>query len=149
MFDELVNQIPQREPDLKIGPFQLWVSGYTYINQRGQGDFARLATPSLLVTKDIIVFSSKSDTPIFTFRQFLNDLLNLYENIADKAPVEFASDDSEFSLSLVSNDPGQIKMGIKYNSWSRDWCLEFEEIIDQSYLPKIINDIKIILAKEY
>ncbi|MDP9047843.1 MAG: hypothetical protein M3N14_06885, partial [Bacteroidota bacterium] len=145
----LTHQLPQREPDLKIGPFQLWVSGFNDINQKGQGDFAYLSTPSLLVTKDIIVFSANSDTPVFTFKQFLNDLLKLYENIADKHLVEFASDDSEFRLSLTNNESGQIKISINYNSWSDDRCLEFDEIIDQSYLPKIITDLKIILTKQY
>ena len=147
MFNKLIHQLPEREPDLKIGPFQLWVSGYSY-NQKGQGDFAYLSTPSLLISEDVIVFSAKSDTSVFTFKQFLNDLLDLYTNISITREVEFASDGSEFRVGLT-NDLGQISIDIKYYSWSHAGRLEFGERIDQSYLPKIINDLKLILAKKY
>jgi hypothetical protein len=148
MFDVFLNQIPKDEPQLKIGPLLLWVSGYAYINQKGQGDFAYMRTPTLLISDNIIVFSEKSDTPIFGFKQLLKDLLTMYENITVKQVVEFASDNSEFSLTLT-NDLGQIRIDIKYYSWLHNGTLEFGDNIDQSYLPKIISDLKLILAKNY
>ncbi len=148
MFDEFRNRMPTDEPDLKIGRFLLWVSGYTAINQKSQGDFAYLRTPTLLVADNIIVFSELSDTPIFGFKKFLEELLSMYENISVKQVIEFSSDNSEFSLKLT-NDLGQIRIDIKYYSWLHNGALEFEEHIDQSYLPKIINDLKIILTRHY
>jgi hypothetical protein len=149
MFDEFRNRIPTDEPDLKIGPFLLWVSGYTYINQKSQGDFAYLRTPTLLVSDNIVAFSELSDTPIFDFKKLLSDLLSMYENITIKQVIEFASNESEFRLKLTNNDLGQIRIDIEYYSWLQNGSLEFEEHIDQSYLPKIINDLKVILAKDH
>ena len=149
MFDDFRNRIPTDEPDLKIGRLLLWVSGYAYVNQKSQGDFAYLRTPTLLVADNIIVFSELSDTPIFGFKKFLEELLSMYENISVKQIIEFSSDNSEFSLKLTNNDLGQIRSDIRYYSWLHDGSLDFEENIDQSYLPKIINDLKRILAKDH
>ena len=89
MFDKLLNRIPKAEPDLKVGSLQLWVSGYAYENQIGQGDFAYLRTPALLITDNAIVFSENSDTPVFDFKKFLSDLSTMYENIKIEHVVEF------------------------------------------------------------
>ncbi|MDP9077883.1 MAG: hypothetical protein M3O71_10700 [Bacteroidota bacterium] len=146
MFKKLQNQIPNTEPDLQIGPLSLWVSGYTYINQAGQGDLAYLKTPILLETENVAVFSGMSETPVFCIREVLNGLVTMYETISIKQIVKFESNDSEFSLEL-KNDFGQIKLFIEYNSWVHSGSLEFEDKIDQSYLPKIIRDLEKIIER--
>jgi hypothetical protein len=148
MLNKLLNRIPIDEPALKIGPLQIWVNGYTYENQHDQGDFAYLSTPTLLIADNFVVFSENSQTPVFTFKQFLKDLTNMYQSISVASVVELASRDSEFKLTL-HNNLGQIKANVNYQDWSNDGSFEFEEMIDQSYLPKIINEVKSILAKEY
>jgi hypothetical protein len=146
MFIEIQNRIPESEPDLKIGPLSLWISGYTTVNQKEQGDWAYLQTPTLLNTGNIAIFSYMSDTPIFGFKAFLNGLILMYDTISKSQIVEFASDNSEFHLKLT-NDLGQIKIDITYYAWAHNGSLEFEDRIDQSYLPKIIKDLKKILGK--
>jgi hypothetical protein len=144
MFIEIKNRIPEDEPDLKIGPLSLWISGYTTVNQKEQGDWAYLQTPALLNMENIAIFSEGSDTPIFGFKAFLNGLIVMYDTISKNQIVEFASDNSEFHLKLT-NDLGQIKIDITYYAWAHKGSLEFEDRIDQSYLPKIIMDLKKIL----
>jgi hypothetical protein len=146
MFDKLQNRIPEGEPDLEIGPLSVWVPGYTYVNQVNQGDYAYLATPTLLETENIILFSAGSETPVFTFKKFLTDITVMYDRISIKQMAEFSSHDSEFSLKLT-NDLGQIAIAIEYHGWSVDGKCEFKDKIDQSYLPKIIKELKQILAK--
>ena len=146
MFIEIKNRIPEREPDLKIGPLSLWISGYTTVNQKEKGDWAYLQTPVLLNMESIAIFSEGSDTPIFGFKAFLNGLILMYDTISKNQIVEFASDNSEFHLKLT-NDLGQIKIEIIYYSLAHNGSLEFEDRIDQSYLPKIIRDLKTILKK--
>jgi hypothetical protein len=147
MFNELQRQIPEGEPDLKIGPLSLWISGYTYINQTDQGHMAYLKTPTLLDTENIIVFSGMSETPVFCIKDFLENLALMYGAISVEQVVEFASNDSEFSVKLTNNNLGQIKVDITYYAWHQSGSLQFESRIDQSYLPRIISDLKKILAK--
>ncbi len=146
MFIEIQNRIPESEPDLKIGPLSLWISGYTTVDQKEQGDWTYLQTPTLLNAGNIAIFSGMSDTPLFDLRKFLKDLIGMYEKINIDQTVELASCESEFHLKLTNN-LGQIKIDIKYFSWSQNGSLEFEDRIDQSYLPKIIMDLKKILEK--
>lgn len=87
-----------------------------------------------------------SDTPLFDLKKFLKDLIGMYEKINIEQTVELASYESEFHLKLINN-LGQIKIDIKYSSWLQNGSLEFEDRIDQSYLPKIIRDLKKILEK--
>jgi len=148
MFSKLQHCIPDREPDLMIGPLLLWVTGYTAINQIGQGDWAYLKTPTLLDTKNVIVFSENSETPVFVFREFLKGVNEMYETISNEQMVELASSDSQFSLKLENNNSGGIAISIEYNSWSsQNGSLELDDVIDQSYLPKIILDLKKIIEK--
>jgi len=146
MFKNLQNQIPNIEPALQIGPLLLWVSGYTFINQIGQGDLAYLQTPILLDTENMAIFSGMSQTPVFCIRKLLNELVIMYETIGNKQLVKFESGDSEFSLELENNF-GQIGLTIKYYSWLHSGSLEFEDEIDQSYLPKIIRDLGKIIER--
>jgi hypothetical protein len=77
----------------------------------------------------------------------LKDLHTMYDNIKVEQVVELASCDSEFGLKLTSDGLVQIRIDIVYNTWGSNGNLKFEHKIDQSYLPKIIYDLKIILAK--
>jgi hypothetical protein len=147
MLNALLSQIPKEEPDLKIGSLGLWVSGYTAENQMEQGDLAYLTTPTLLVTAEVAIFSSKSDTSLFDFRNFLNDIKKMYANISDRHVVEFSSRESEFSLTLTNNDLGHIIIDINYYAWTHDCQLEFEDVIDQTYLPSIIGSLEVILNR--
>jgi len=150
MFDAILSRIPNDEPDLKIGALSIWVIGYTYINQKGQGDNTYLNTPTLLITEDMVIFSKRSDTAIFNFKRFLKDLLFAYENVAIAHVFEFASDNSQFHIKLTSGGFGQIRVNIKYYQWGHhNGSLDFEETIDQSYLPKMMNEVRSILTKEY
>ena len=146
MFEKLQSRIPPGEPDLKIGRLSLWVPGYTWINQVNQGDYAYLKTPTLLEAENIIFFSAGSETPGFTFKKFLTDITVMYDTISIEQVAELASDESEFSLKLT-NDLGQIAIDIEYRGWSLDGRFEFKDKIDQSYLPEIIKDLKLIIAK--
>jgi hypothetical protein len=147
MFNELLNRIPKDEPDLKIGSLFLWVSGYNDPNQMNQGDLAYLNTPTLLVAEDTVVFSKTSDTPVFILKEFLKDIVKMYENISVSHVAEFSSHESEFSLRLTSNDLGHIKINVAYNAWTHDGRFEFEETLDQSYLPSIIASLKTVIQK--
>ncbi len=57
MLHELQNSVSSGEPDLQIGSLFFWISGYTNINQIDQGDMAYLKNPTLLKTKNVIIFS--------------------------------------------------------------------------------------------
>ncbi|MFI5138484.1 MAG: hypothetical protein ACHQIM_11720 [Sphingobacteriales bacterium] len=146
MFIEIKNRIPENKPELKIGPLSLWIAGYTTVDQKENGDFAYLKTPALLDTESVIIFSNRSDTPLFCFKAFLNDLMVMYDTISKDQTVKFASDGSEFHLRLT-NSLGRIKIDIHYYAWSHNGSLDFEDRIDQSYLPKIILDLKKIISK--
>jgi hypothetical protein len=146
MFNKIQHQIPNVDPDLKIGSLYLWITGYTADNQIGQGDMAYLKAPTLLDSENMVIFSPISETPLFSIRKLLNDLVNVYNNIEIQQAFEFEPVDSEFSLSLKNNF-GQILLVIRYNSWSHNTNLEFEERIDQSYLPAIIRDLEKILGR--
>lgn len=147
MFNELLNRIPKDEPDLKIGSLYLWVSGYNDPSQMNQGDLAYLNTPTLLVTEDVMVYSKSSDTPVFDFKKVLKDIEKMYEDIGESNVVEFSSQESKFGLTLTNNDLGHIKVNIIYNDWTDEGRFEFEETIDQSYLPSIISSLKVIIQK--
>lgn len=150
MFDVILSRIPNDEPDLKIGALSIWVIGYTYINQKGQGDNAYLNTPTLLTTEDMVIFSKQSDTAIFNFKRFLKALLFAYENTTVAHVIEFASDNSQFHIKLTSDGFGKIRVNIKYYQWGHhNGSLDFEEHIDQSYLQKMMNEVRAILTKEY
>jgi hypothetical protein len=149
MLDRILKQIPKTDPDLVIGSLTIWVTGFTAEHQRGQGDNAYLSTPTLLVTDNIVALSTMSQTAVFDFRQFLKDLSYMYQNTASNQALEFTPADGEFSLKLTSNDLGHIKITHKFSSRVYKGNLEFEEMIDQSYLPKMIGNVRLILDKEY
>jgi hypothetical protein len=111
-----------------------------------QGDMAYLKTPTLLDMENVIIFSKGSETPLFIFKEFLNGLSTMYETISNAQVVGLPSIDSEFNVTLKNNSD-QIRIVIKYSGWTNDCSFEFEDNIDQSYLPKIILDLKKIIAK--
>ena len=145
MFNHIESRIPEGDPHLKIGPLQIWVSGYTSDKQEGMGDLSYCRTPTLLTTENVVIFSQSSDTPIFSFRSFLEQLVAMSDHIGVVKVAELVSWDSEFTLTLTSNELGQIEVIILYKAWQNNGNFEIEAKIDQSYLPPLIKGLEQIL----
>jgi hypothetical protein len=78
--------------------------------------------------------------------QFYQQLIKLYETlngIAALTPIE-----AQFSLRLSGNGRGHIEAkGIAYTYASYGSCLKYEFEIDQSYLPRLIRSLKVLVNK--
>ena len=147
MFNELEKLIPKEEPDLQIGCFSLWVT--KIIHEDKMPDYIVMRTPMLLNAPQVVAFSPNSDIKIFELKKLLQDLKEMYATIGKDFIAESPFEESEFGLTIASDNLGHIKVKTLYRAWGHAGYghLEFEDAIDQTYLPNIISKIEVILER--
>jgi hypothetical protein len=132
-----------REPDLRLGGFSLWVHRWERPDSQDYSDGNWLVVTAMYRSAgaSVIVEGPILHSPDVS--RFRNQCEALYEFLRGSA--QFDSLDAGFKIVLSSNDYGRIGMAVDITPDIVDEQHRFLSEIDQSYLPDVIKGLNTIL----
>jgi len=133
-------------PNIKIYGLEIWIIGNQFPESDDYWDGNWLTVSAKCSGIGSEVFVKKTYIHLSEINALIERLENLYSEL--KGEIDFEFMEPELSLAISSDILGHLSLKIGITPDHLNQMHEYNFEMDQSYIPKIIDDLKNIL-KEY
>jgi hypothetical protein len=135
----------QRPPDLKIMGLKIWVHHRQFPKAEDYWDGNWINVTALCEAQGASVRIDGNIIHLSEIERFISGADKVYQNLKGKA--ELSCMEPELSVGLEAKSLGQIEMVVDMTPDHLSQSHRFIFEVDQSYLPKLISDSRLILKK--
>ena len=132
------------EPHLRIAGLHLWIHGRQFPDATDYWDGNWLRVTAYYVSPNAMVRAQGAIVHLSELASFLRACERLHESLEGEAALECM--EPNLSVTLIAQWNGAITTRVAITPDQLSERHEFEETLDQSYLPTIISGSRAILA---
>ena len=132
-------------PDIKIFSLEIWIHGRQFPDSEDYWDSNWMVYSAKCTDIGSEVFVQNTYFHLNEIKVLLEKLEILYSEL--KGEIKFDFMEPELSLKFLVDKLGHISLEVNITPDQLNQNHTYSFAIDQSYLPKIINDLKSVLIK--
>lgn len=133
------------DPDIKLAGLSIWVHQRQFPNSTDYWDGNWLVVTASCEASGAIVWTKGPIIHLPEIERLMTSAQQMHASLSGTAELGCIEPELDFRLNMTGQGRIEMEVNITSDHLVQEHCFRFE--LDQSYLPKLVNDCAKVLAK--